>query len=442
MTFAQQFSDKVVAITGGASGIGLATAHLLAERGAKLSLADVQEKALQQAQSDINSKYPESDVLIFTVDVRNYEQVDKWITETVKHFGKLDGAANLAGIIPNSIGLKGIDEQDFDEWDLILSVNLTGVMHCLKAQLRVIENTGAIVNASSIAGLIGRNKNASYVASKHGVMGLTRSAAKEVGPKGIRVNGICPYDISDKKDSKIISRTSYEGATFTNQGWVNDVNWQEWLFMDDEYDEDELAGPAANGYPVTYIWDISSLEKPLQKGLFKHNVKGIDHNQYVVGDLLVQSNYGAGVRVWDISSVVEDPTGNSVCEIAYFDIYPEDDSLPGGGAIQFSGTWSSYAYFKSGFIFVNTIERGAYLVKMTKKEACKPKTCNADNCLRALRASSVPGRLEQSREFCGEFTKTVIADVSVVPAYAAEACPTNVISRVSSACSCLPTPTA
>ncbi|KAJ0380309.1 hypothetical protein COL26b_001424 [Colletotrichum chrysophilum] len=192
MTFAQQFSDKVVAITGGASGIGLATAHLLAERGAKLSLADVQEKALQQAQSDIKSKYPESDVLIFTVDVRNYEQVDKWITETVKHFGKLDGAANLAGIIPNSIGLKGIDEQDFDEWDLILSVNLTGVMHCLKAQLRVIENTGAIVNASSIAGLIGRNKNASYVASKHGVMGLTRSAAKEVGPKGIRVNGICP----------------------------------------------------------------------------------------------------------------------------------------------------------------------------------------------------------------------------------------------------------
>ncbi|EXF75539.1 hypothetical protein CFIO01_06275 [Colletotrichum fioriniae PJ7] len=250
------------------------------------------------------------------------------------------------------------------------------------------------------------------------------------------------YDVSDKKNSKIISRTSYEGATFTHQGWVNDVNWQEWLFMDDEYDEDDLAGPAADGYPVTYIWDIRSLDSPKQTGLFKHTVKGIDHNQYVVGDLLVQSNYGAGVRVWDVSSVPQDPTGGSVCEIAYFDIYPEDDSLPGGGAIQFSGTWSSYAYFKSGFIFVNTIERGAYLVKMTKKEACKPKTCNADNCLRALRASSVPGRLEESQKFCGEFTKTVIADVTVVPAYASEACPTNVISRVSSACSCLPTPTA
>ncbi|WDK13068.1 hypothetical protein CGRA01v4_04349 [Colletotrichum graminicola] len=250
------------------------------------------------------------------------------------------------------------------------------------------------------------------------------------------------YDVSDKKNSKIISRTSYEGATFTHQGWVNDLNWQEWLFMDDEYDEDDLAGPAADGYPVTYIWDIRSLEAPRQTGIFKGTVKGIDHNQYVVGDLLFQSNYGAGVRVWDISSVPEDPTGNSVCEIAYFDIYPEDDSLPGGGAIQFSGTWSSYAYFKSGFIFVNTIERGGYLVKMTKREECKPKSCSADNCLRALRASNVPGRLEESQAFCGEFTKTFIADIAVVPQYAAEACPTNVISRVSSACSCLPTPTA
>ncbi|KAK8868445.1 hypothetical protein PGQ11_007023 [Apiospora arundinis] len=249
------------------------------------------------------------------------------------------------------------------------------------------------------------------------------------------------YDVSDKKDSKIISRTSYEGATFTHQGWVNDLQWQEWLFMDDEYDEEDSAGPAADGYPVTYIWDIRSLENPKQTGLFKGTVRGIDHNQYVVGDLIFQSNYGAGMRVYDVSSVPQDPTGNGVCEIAYFDIRPEDDNQPGGGSIEFSGSWSSYAYFKSGFIFINTIERGGYLVKMTKREACKPKTCNADDCLRAMRASTIPGRLGESQGFCGEFTKTFVADVAVVPDYAVAACPTNVISRVSSACSCLSTPT-
>jgi hypothetical protein len=143
--------------------------------------------------------------------------------------------------------------------------------------------------------------------------------------------------------------------------------------------------------------------------------------------------------VYDVSSIPSDPTGNSVCEIAYFDIYPEDDDAPGGGISQYSGTWASYAYFKSGFIFINTIERGAWVVKMNKREACKPKTCNADNCLRAMRASTIPGRLAESQKFCGEFTKTFVADVTLVKDYAAAACGTNIISRVSSACSCLPT---
>lgn len=142
--------------------------------------------------------------------------------------------------------------------------------------------------------------------------------------------------------------------------------------------------------------------------------------------------------MYDVSTIPTDPTGNSVCEIAYFDIYPEDDDLPGGGVIDYFGTWSSYAYFKSGFIFINTLERGAFVVKMTKRETCK-KTCNSDNCLRSMRSTSVPGRLAESQAFCGNFTKTFVADVSVVKDYAKEACAGNVISRVSSACSCLPT---
>ena len=249
------------------------------------------------------------------------------------------------------------------------------------------------------------------------------------------------YDVTNKANSTIISRTSYEGASYTHQGWVNDLEWQEWIFMDDEYDEYDVVDPALDGYPVTYIWDIRDLENPKNTGIYKASVTGIDHNQYVVGDLIFQSNYGAGMRVYDISSVPENPSGDDVCEIAFFDIYPEDDDLPGGGIIAFSGSWSSYAMFKSGYIFINTIERGGYLVKMTKKEKCAKKTCNADNCLRAMRANSIKGRLEESQEFCGEWLDGWTSDEELIPSYAQDACPTNVVSRVSSACSCIPTAT-
>ncbi|KAM9882417.1 hypothetical protein VDGL01_03596 [Verticillium dahliae] len=251
------------------------------------------------------------------------------------------------------------------------------------------------------------------------------------------------YDVTDKANSKIISITSYEGATYTHQGWVLDVNNQEYLFLDDEIDEVPLFhsfySRIRDGYPVTYIFDIRDLEHPKQTGLYKAAVRGIDHNQYIRDGLNFQSNYGAGVRVYDVSSVPEDPTGDSVCEVAFLDIYPEDDNEPGGGIVQYSGTWASYAQFDSGYIFINTIERGAFLAKLTKRERCKPKSCNADNCLRALRSSSVKGRLEESQEFCAGFLDGWNAQVTAVPEYAQKACPTNVISRVSSACSCLPT---
>lgn len=172
------------------------------------------------------------------------------------------------------------------------------------------------------------------------------------------------YDVTNKPNSTIISRTSYEGASYTHQGWVLDTEWQNFLILDDELDEVRGNGPASDGFPVSFIWNITDLEKPLQTGQYKSQAKSIDHNQYVVDKWVYQSNYGAGLRVLDLSTVEDDPTGAGVKEVAYFDIYPEDDAI--GGTVEFVGTWSSYPFFKSGWILINTIERGLFSVKYRK----------------------------------------------------------------------------
>ncbi|KAK8105470.1 hypothetical protein PG999_008829 [Apiospora kogelbergensis] len=170
------------------------------------------------------------------------------------------------------------------------------------------------------------------------------------------------YDVTDKNTTNIISRTGYESSAFTHQGWVLDKEWQEYLVLDDEYDEYD--GKNA-GKPVTYFWDIKSLEAPKLTGSYQHTRKGIDHNQFVIDGFAYQSNYGQGLSILDLTSIPTDPTGGSVTEAGYFDVYPEDDEMEGGGQLEFVGSWSHYPFFKSGYILVNTIERGAFVVKRT-----------------------------------------------------------------------------
>jgi NAD(P)-dependent dehydrogenase (short-subunit alcohol dehydrogenase family) len=182
------FTGKVYAITG-VSGIGLSVAKQLHARGALLSLADLNHNALDAAFKELGSS-PEN-VKTSLVDISKADSVHVWIAATVAKFGRLDGAANMAGVIGKHHGIRKITEQDDDEWDLIMRVNLTGLMYCLRAQLRNMSAGGSIVNAASVQGTMGFAGHAAYSASKHGVIGLTRSVAKEVAPK-VRVNAVAP----------------------------------------------------------------------------------------------------------------------------------------------------------------------------------------------------------------------------------------------------------
>lgn len=173
--------------------------------------------------------------------------------------------------------------------------------------------------------------------------------------------------MTNKAKPVIISKTSYEGASYTHQGWVLDKNNQEYLLLDDEYDEVNGEGLAEDGRPVTYIWNIKDLSKPTQTGFYKGPVASVDHNQYIYDGKSFQSNYGSGFHIQDVSSIPQDPTGKSVKEIGFFDIYPEDDNAEAGGRTSFVGSWSSFAQFKSGFMYINTIERGGYVVKYSPR---------------------------------------------------------------------------
>lgn len=193
-------AGKVVVITGAGSGIGRATAHLLAGHSALLSLADVNETSLKTVQAELQQKHSTS---IFTaaIDVRSQDACRSWIADTVSHFGQpIAGAANLAGAFGPSIAqergaIRNITDAEFD---FVMDVNVKGTLNCLRAQLPHMQEGsqgrggGAIVNAASIAGLVGVESNGPYVASKHAIVGLTKTLAKEEGARAIRVNGIAP----------------------------------------------------------------------------------------------------------------------------------------------------------------------------------------------------------------------------------------------------------
>lgn len=183
-----RFNSKVVIITGGASGLGLATAQRLAREGASLVLVDLKQEALDEAAESLE---PDANVLTIAADVSDPQQVRGYVAKTIERFGRIDGFFNNAGIE----GKQNLTE-DFgnDEFSKVVGINLNGVFYGMAEVLKVMreQGSGSIVNTASVGGIRGVGNQSGYAASKHGVVGLTRNSAIEYGQHGIQVNAIAP----------------------------------------------------------------------------------------------------------------------------------------------------------------------------------------------------------------------------------------------------------